>query len=179
MRQEKWNEYLQRSKTWSIRMGYDLLHSKAYRDLKYGPAIKCLNWFYEKVKVKVDKHKRGKKRYQVIDGGQMYFTYEEARLRGLSQNQFSRALKELYKLGFIDVEHFGSGLHGDPSVFIWSKRWRDYGTPQFTNQEFPNSVAYGYRGKQKKLPKSILRRKMKRDLLKRIEESYLTKDLDY
>ena len=145
-------------------MGYDLLHSKAYRDLKYGPAIKCLNWFCEKPKYrKVDKYKRGKKRYELVDP-EMVFRYDEARLRGLSQNQFSRALKELYKFGFIDIKHLGSGLQGDYSVFIFSDRWRDYGTPKFTNQEFPKSVPWGFRGKHRKLPKVFLREELLKKL---------------
>ena len=90
-------------------MGYDLLHSKAYQELKYGPGIKTLNWFYEKVWYRKLKNKRGHERYQIVNGGEMSFTYKEAQLRGLTKNQFSRALKDLFRFGFIDLKKHGSG----------------------------------------------------------------------
>jgi hypothetical protein len=149
MREKDWDEYLKRSRTWSIRMGFDLLHSEAYKQLKYGPAAKVLNWFHEKVRIKVDKKKRGKNRYQIVQGGEISFTYEEAALRGLTSQKFSRALKELHRFGFIDVKKPGSGLKGDFTIFIMSQRWRNLGTSEFRSKEWPKSVYdgdFGYRG---------------------------------
>ena len=158
MNQDQWNEYLRRSKTWSIRMGHDLLHSDAYRALKYGPAIKTLNWFHEKLRYeKVKKFKRGDKRYRLISE-EMSFTYKEARLRGLTQNQFSKSLKLLCKHGFIDVKKPGSGLQGDYTVYVLSQRWRDFGTPQFIEKEFPRAVDYGYRGKKQRTKTNVVQR---------------------
>ena len=157
MTEDQWNEYLKRSKTWSIRMSHDLLHSNAYQKLKYGPAIKALNWFHEKIRIEVNKKKRGKDRYRMINDGEISFTYKEALLRGLTSNQFSKALKELCRFGFIDVIKPGSGLMGDYSVFGVSQRWRDFGTPKFVENEFPKSVPYGFRGKKTKSTFKIVR----------------------
>ena len=35
-------------------MPYELLHSRAYLDLDYGPALKVLHWLHEKVRYEVD-----------------------------------------------------------------------------------------------------------------------------
>jgi hypothetical protein len=150
MTEDQWNEYLKRSKTWSIRVGFDLLHSTAYKKLKYGPAIKVLNCFYEKVRYQVDKKKRGKYRYRLIDGGEIIFTYEEGEFRGLNSSKFSRALRELHHFGFIDVKRPGSGLKGDHTIFVLSQRWKNFGTANFEFKEWPKSVYsgnFGYRGK--------------------------------
>ena len=148
MDQEKWKEYLQRSKKWAIRMPYELLHSRAYRELNYGPALKVLNWFHEKVRYEVDKRRRGKARYKILNGGEMSFTYSEAQMRGLTHKQFSRGLKELVAFGFLDIVKLGSGLQGDYSLFALSQRWREYGKDGFLAIEFPKSVNFGFRGKQ-------------------------------
>jgi hypothetical protein len=74
MNEEQWNEHLERSKTWSIRLSHDLLHSRAYRALKYGPAIKVLNWFHEKTRFDVNKKRRGENRYRMINNGQISLT---------------------------------------------------------------------------------------------------------
>ena len=101
-------------------MGFDLLHSTAYKQLNYGPALKVLCGFHEKVRFQVNKSKRGNGRYQIINDGEMSFTYNEARLRGLEHPKFSRALKELVRYGFLDLKKHGSGLMGDYSVFTLS-----------------------------------------------------------
>ena len=149
MNQEQWNDYLARSKSWAIRISHELLHSEAYRALKYAPTIKTLNWFYEKVRYAKHPRRRGKDRYELVNGGEMSFTYREARLRGLTQNQFSRALKELCHFGFIDVKKPGSGLTGDYTVFTLSDRWKNFGKPSFIAKEFPRSVYHGYRGRKR------------------------------
>ena len=149
MKEKDWDEYLRRSRTWSIRMGHDLLHSEAYKQLKYGPALKVLNWFHEKVHLTVDKRKRGKNRYQIVQGGEISFTYEEAALRGLTSQKFSRSLKELHGFGFIDVKKPGSCLKGDFTLFTLSQRWRNFGFSGFQRIEWPKSLYsgdFGYRG---------------------------------
>lgn len=150
MTEDQWNEYLKRSKTWAIRISYDLLHSDAYRNLKYGPAIKVLNWFYEKIRFEVDKKKRGKDRYRMVNNGEIIFTYEEAEFRGLNSQKFFRALRELHHFGLIDVKRPGSGLKGDHTVFVLSQRWKNFGTVNFDSRDWPKSVYtgnFGYRGK--------------------------------
>ena len=151
MTEDQWKEYCRRSKTWSIRVGYDLLHSQAYRNLNYGPAIKVLNWFYEKLKYDVDKKKRGKDRYRLINDGEISFTYKEAGQRGLTDQKFRKALLELHKFGFIDVTHPGSGIRGDYTKFAISDRWREFATNKFKSVSFPQSVFCGSLGYRKKI----------------------------
>ena len=144
MNEEQWNNYVERSQTWAVRIGFQLLHSKAFMDMSYGPAIKLLNWIHEKVRVKVDKKKRGANRYHIINDG-FSFTYREAQFRGLTPNQFARALKELCKFGFIDIKRHGSGMRGDFSLFVISERWKKFGTSEFMQKQFPKSNPMGYR----------------------------------
>lgn len=144
MKEVEWNDYVERSKTWGIRMGYDLLHSQAYKELRYAPAIKVLNWIQEKIRFAVNKKKRGRDRYRVINE-EFSFTYREAKLRGLTTNQFSKGLKQLCHFGFIDVKKHGSGLMGDYNIYVKSERWRKFGTCEFVDKEFPKSIPIGFR----------------------------------
>jgi hypothetical protein len=153
MTEKQWIEYLKRSKGWSIRMGHDLLHSQAYQNLKYAPALKVLNWCHEKIRFKVDKKRRGFARYQIVNDGEFTFPYSEAIQRGLTVNQFSRALKDLYGFGFIDVKQFGSGMMENPTIFTLSQRWKEFGKPEFISKEWPKSDSYGFRGRLGKIRK--------------------------
>jgi hypothetical protein len=149
MKKEGWEEYKRRSRTWGVRVGYDLLHSEAFRNLRYAPAIKVLFWFHEKIRMrKIHGRKRGMQRYERINT-EITFTYNEARLRGLTDQQFSRALKELHARGFIDIVKPGSGLMGDNTVYALLERWRDFGTDKFKSVGFPKSNYYGYRRTKK------------------------------
>lgn len=151
MTEDQWEEYCNRSKTWAIRLGFDLLHGHAYRCLNYAPAVKVLNWFHEKLKFVKDDRRRGKVRFRLTNNGRISFTYREARLRGLTDQKFRRALLELHRLGFIDITHPGSGLRGDYTEFAISDRWKDFATNTFRSIEFPQSVfcgSLGYRQKK-------------------------------
>ena len=160
---EKWKEYERKSRDWNIMMKYELLHSTAYRDLNYGPAIKVLNWFHEKIKVEKIEGRRGKQRYRVKDGGEMSFTYKEAAHRGLTHQKFRKAIGELHRLGFVDVVRPGSSMKGDWTVFRLSARWKAYGTPHFEEVEFPRSVHYinfGYGSSNRRLSREAEGKKL-------------------
>jgi len=137
---EKWNEYLEKSKTWKLRMPFELLHSEAYKALTYGPSLKVLCWFWEKREVRVNRRRRGNQRYEVVNNGRIVFDYFEAGYRGLSHHQFRKALLDLHALGFIDVTKPGSALKDDYALYGLSDRWKKYGTDQFEKREFPRSV---------------------------------------
>ena len=142
MTEEQWREYVRRSRTWAIRVGFEMLHSEAYEKLDYTPALKVLNWFHEKVRVKKISGRKGKIHYEPVDDGLFCFPYREAGYRGLTPQQFSKALKELHRLGFIDVLKPGSALKGDQTKFSLSDRWKAYGTPEFKQTEYPRSVRW-------------------------------------
>ena len=121
-------------------MSYELLHSKAYESLQYGPAIKLLCFLHEKIRLEKLTGKKGKTRFQLKDNGHFSFTYKEGNHRGLSDQQFSKALRELHQAGFLDVYRAGSALKGDFSVYLLSDRWRLFGQPGFEKKEFPKSL---------------------------------------
>lgn len=138
--EEKWADYVKRTKEWNTLIPMSLLHSEAYKKLDYAPALKVLNWFYEKRQSRRIKGKRGKDRFQVVNDGNISFPYREAILRGLTSQQFRKALKGLHGLGFIDIKKPGSALRGDWTIFGLSDRWKEYGTSNFKDSEFPKSV---------------------------------------
>ena len=140
MTNEDWNIYKKRSKEWNVRISFELLHSKAYLMLSYGPAIKLLSWMHEKIKVEKIQNKRGKQRFQIKDDGKFSFTYKEANHRGLSGFQLYKGLRELHSYGFLEVQRPGSSLRGDFSIYTLSDRWRLFGQPGFEEKEFPVSV---------------------------------------
>lgn len=123
-------------------MSRDLLHSEAYKQLNNGPALKVLNWFHEKIRLKVDKKRRGKNRYIILNNGEFEFTYREAGFRGLTAKKFRKALKELYELGFIEIKKPGSALKGDFTVFTLSDRWKAYNTPDDRRSDLPKSIVW-------------------------------------
>lgn len=151
MDEKNWLEYKQKTRTYAVRIDFALLHSEVYKKITYSPTLKMLNWFHEKVKVKVNKRKKGRNRFQILNGD-ISFTYEEAKHRGLSYQQTSRALKELYRFGFIDVKQPGSALRGDWTRFALSTRWKNYGQSDFKEMEFPMSIKwrnYGFGSNEK------------------------------
>jgi len=139
-------------------MGFDLLHSKAYQELNYGPALKTLNWIYEKVQFRVNRRRCGKGRYEIMNEGKISFTYNEAELRSLDHRKFSRALKELVACGFIDIKKHGSGLMGDYSVFILSDRWRYFGTSKFERVELSSGTKYGFQNRRQRQKTGVSQR---------------------
>jgi hypothetical protein len=139
MTEDQWHEYQNRTKKWAIRVSYELIHSEAYKALNYAPALKVLNWFHEKIKVSVNKKRRGKDRY-IVDDGDISFPYREAKVRGLSNQQYSKALRELHKVGFVDIKKPGSSLKGDWTLYAMSDRWKDFGRTSFREVEFPRSI---------------------------------------
>jgi hypothetical protein len=141
----KLDDYVKKAHSggWRTQIEHDLLNSKAFQNLRYVYSVKVLLWFYEKVKVEKSKYKRGFKRWTILKDG-LTFTYEEAGARGVSRKQFSKALKELHSVGFIDFEKHGSGLMKDYSVYRLTDRWGLFGTPDFDEIQFPEPKSYGF-----------------------------------
>ena len=57
------------------------------------------------------------------------FPLREARFHGLTEKGLAKGLRELHRVGIIDIAHHGSALRGDFSHFILSERWRSWGNP--------------------------------------------------
>jgi hypothetical protein len=125
----------------------ELLHSEAFRSLRYAPTLKVLFWAYEKREVRKT-NRRGSKKFEVIDNP-FPFSYEEGRRRGLTDKQFGRAVRELISSGFWDLEKQGKGLQGDYSLYRLSERWRKYGEKDFDSRDLPKRVGWGCFGSPK------------------------------
>lgn len=136
---ETWEDYCRRTSgpNWAIRLEFFLLHGRAFRSLKRITTVKALFYFYEKRVVKVDKRKRGEKRFQVQHDAEIKFSYKEAEQRGLTRKRFAQAIRDLHAAGFIDILYRGSGALKDSSTYRLSERWRRFDTPEFKVQDLP------------------------------------------
>lgn len=106
-----------------------VLQSEAYWDLsKHG--IRVLFRFYEKRKVSPHKDSKGNTYYQIINNGDLVFTYDEAERWGIDRKQFSKAIDDLVAKGFLEITHQGAG-QGDSSTYKLTQRWQAYGTKNF------------------------------------------------
>jgi len=85
------------------------------------------------------------------------FTYSEAeKIHGIPRKSFSRGIKELHHLGFLDIEKKGGVREGNAwsaTRYRQSERWRGYGGRFFTEKEWtvsephPNSSPFRHKKK--------------------------------
>ncbi|MFA4918117.1 MAG: hypothetical protein WC581_02580 [Thermodesulfovibrionales bacterium] len=107
-----------------VPLTWEMLNSKAYKDLKYAPA-KALPFFLGKIKISYNDPQR----YSI----EISFSYSEGNKYGFASATFSRVIKELIYKGFIDPIDKG-GLRSDGkslSLFTLSERWKRYGKDDF------------------------------------------------
>lgn len=82
--------------------------------------------------------KPGKRKWIILNNGELVFTYREAKSKyKITASRFRRALDELIEKGFIDVEATGMGVHKVATEYAISDRWRDFGTPAFRQAKRP------------------------------------------
>lgn len=109
-----------------VAITYEMINSKAYRELN-GAALKALIICMRKVKT-----------YDLYDRYKFQFslTYPEAKKQGLWHSAFNRGMKQLQKVGFIDVVmRGGMRFQGKAcSLYRLSRRWKEYKTPNFKQQ---------------------------------------------
>jgi hypothetical protein len=113
----------------SLYFSIKLLTSDAYLSLS-GASIKVLNFFYIK-KVMRQVKILNKKEWEIVNNGQIVFTYPEAVSKGFTRPKFKRALKQLVEHGFIDLAYHGGGMAKDKSLYSISERWKLYGKDDF------------------------------------------------
>ncbi len=74
----------------------------------------------------------GKERWDIINNGEIEFTYIEAKEKyGISYGAFRNAIDELREKGFIDIAATGMGVHKVKTLYSISDRWKLYGTPEY------------------------------------------------
>ncbi len=121
------------------RLPADFLDSEAFRAIKGAKTMRVLIRFYQKRRWITDRKRKGREYIHEPHA----FTYAEAEALGIGRSRFHESIRELYRLGFIDVEHQGGGLARDYSRYSISARWRDYGTDKFKSKEKPRTVRPG------------------------------------
>ena len=129
------------SKSRPIYIERQLLNSLAFIKLP-GTAAKVLFWFLARRQFsEVRKFRR--KEWVIKNNGEIIFSYPEAIDKEkfkLTRPRFRRALDNLIKFGFIDINHHGGGMVKDMTTYYISERWRDYGTSEFKEVTRPKDT---------------------------------------
>lgn len=140
-----------RKKAWSGFTGLTnrMVDSPAYQTIRSAHAVKVLTYFWQMAEYPKQRRRPGQESpignlKKVLNNGRISFTYQVARYRGMRADQFSHALRELFRYGFIDIASHGQGVKGDYTKFSLSDRWKDYDTPQWEEIPFPRSYRAGY-----------------------------------
>lgn len=105
----------------------ELLRSPAFRTITAPTSYLVLAEFYGR---KRTRKKKGKD-YEMINNGELTFTYAEAERKGISRAAFQRALDDLIGRGFIRVSRTGAGVHRVTTLYALTDAWKRYGTPDF------------------------------------------------
>lgn len=134
-----------RRKRWAIRrdifVPWDMFQSPAFRELSRSGICVLLRFLQKRTWIKDKRSRKGRIQF---DGTGLTFTYEEAKdVLKISGAQFSRELKKLVELGFLDIEHQGGCYGKDYSRYTLSERWKAYGTPDFVKVEKKRSLQRG------------------------------------
>ena len=108
-----------------VAITYEMMDSKAHRELTES-GLKTLILCMRKVKIRnpLDRFKF-----------QFPFTYPEAKKQGIGDASFCRDIKQLQRLGFLDIVVKG-GKRGESKCCTYyrlSQRWKKYGTSEFKN----------------------------------------------
>jgi DNA-binding MarR family transcriptional regulator len=124
----------------AIYLEREMLESKAFLSLT-GAAMHVLLQFYCRKQVKNVGKRNGRKSFDITNNGKIVFTYSEAKEKyGISTPRFRRAINNLIRKGFIDINHLGGGMSGDASKYYISDRWMKYGTEEFKEVEPPKDT---------------------------------------
>ena len=135
----------------------EILTSRAFLSLKY-PASYCVYLIFclKLIFPRKDKESRnrlnrtGRESTGPLNSRELQFSYREAReFYGMSDGVFSRALRDLHRVGLIDVVKSGMGLKQSCNVYGLSERWRKFETDDFEDCEWPIDDPARYRFKKK------------------------------
>jgi len=146
---ERFAENKRRRSNYWVMLKNALLYSESFRALGYCPALKVYAWSLMKIPTESRKDERARQKLGRKNPATPSFSFphSEAECFGLTRKQFARALRELVRVGLLDVEHKGSSRHGDFSEFRFSDRWRNFGKKDFKEVSFPENQRHLPRGK--------------------------------
>jgi hypothetical protein len=117
----------------------DMYYSKAFRSLSKSAILTLMRCLQKR---KWDDAKgRGRKKPQYKNDGFTFPYTEAAGLMIAGTTQHWKNLNKLVEVGFLDMIHQGGWYQNkendkDFSVYVYSDRWREYGTPNFTLGKF-------------------------------------------
>ncbi len=150
-----------KSRKWrNIWIELGLLESKAFLALRTATAHKVLAIFWKKRQM-VQVGRSGKEQWDIVNNGEIVFTYVEAENKyGILPGAFRKAIDELMDKGFIDIAATGMGVHKVTTLYSISDRWRKYGTLEYKkpkprpkgpiNRGFQKGNRYGRNSRKKK-----------------------------
>ena len=131
----------------------ELLASKAYLSITSAKTFIVLIRFYQKIfRKKKAQRKKGLKQMVIENNGDIIFTYGEAAGLGISETTFWKAIKELLARGFIDIANPGNWYEKAPNRFSISRRFLNFGKPDFQVVKWERHLPGGL-GFQKKKTK--------------------------
>ena len=149
-KKKEWLQFRLQASNGFVALPNRLLDSKAFAALTTGASVKTLVWFWQMVEYHRGKRKKGAEPVigridKITNNGELSFTYQEAEWRGIKQVRFRRALKDLHRLGFIDISRQGHGVKGEYTKYTISTRWQAYDTPETWKEiPYPKSFKEGF-----------------------------------
>ena len=154
-KKKEWLQFRLQASNGFVGLPNRLVDGKAFAALTTGASVKTLVWFWQMAKYAKQRKKPGaESRIGRIDkienNGELSFTFLEAQWRGIKQGRFSRALKELFRLGFIDISRHGRGVMGEYTKYAISTRWQKYETSEWQEIPYPENFHEGFRSDEYK-----------------------------
>ena len=115
----------------------DLINSSAFRSLR-SCAVHVYLDFLGKRRLKENKYRKNRgPRWDIINNGEIEYTYSEAEKKGISKPSFARSIDQLVEHGFIDIADTGAGVYRMKTLYSISTRWKDWGTEKFVEKKRP------------------------------------------
>jgi len=121
-----------------VYLSWEILGSDAFKELSSSAICVLLRFLQKRTWHK--KRGRGK---PIFNNEGLSFTYAEAAYLGVRNTTFYEAIKQLIRVGLLDLQHQGGAFGRDFSRYAISERWRDYGTANFRRVEKKRSLQRG------------------------------------
>lgn len=160
-KKEQWLQFRLQASGGFVGLPNRLIDSKAFAALTTGASVQVLVWFWQMVDY--EKKRKGGESYigridKMTSNGEMSFTFQEAGWRGLSSYKFAKALKQLFRYGFIDITRHGRGVGGEYTKYAISNRWQKFGTSEWQEIPYPENFKEGFRSDEYKAKQRKRRR---------------------